>query len=328
MNGRTELRRRKPRGVDRRGFLRRLGVLAAVPLAGRTVGAAAGSMKEDTNMTGDAGGPRIGIALGSGGAGGLAHILMLEVFDELGVRPHHVAGTSIGAVIGALYASGIPAARIRQIAADLVVRERDTWREILLEKSVYRWASLLDPELGQGGLVSGESFLVSLYSQIEQERFEELKIPLSVVATDFWRREQVVFDRGPFRPAVEGSAALPGLFTPVRIDDRLLIDGGAVNPVPWDVLPTDCDFTVAVDVTGNRTRSKDVSPLETVFNTFEIMQSSIVAAKRASVEPDIYIEAGIVDIRALEFYRLDEVLEQAAPARDALKRRLGALLTT
>ncbi len=270
--------------------------------------------------------PRIGLALGAGGAGGLAHILMLEVFDELGVKPCHIAGTSAGAVIGALYASGIQAAGIRAIAANLSIADSDSLRTILLEKNVFRWARLLEPEIGRGGLISGQRLIATLYDRIEQTLFEELAIPLSVVATDYWRREQVVFDRGPFRRAVEGSMAIPGLFTPVRIDDRLLVDGGAVNPVPWDVLPRDCDITVAVDVTGTRSRTKRLSSLDAVLNTFDIMQTSIVAAKRRSSEPDIYVKPALVDIRTLEFYRLDDIVTQARPARDAFKRDLAAAI--
>ncbi|MDZ7705590.1 MAG: patatin-like phospholipase family protein [Trueperaceae bacterium] len=270
--------------------------------------------------------PRIGLALGSGGAGGLAHILMLEAFDELGIRPHHIVGTSIGAIIGALYAAGIPGSRIRGIAADLVIRDGDTWREVFGKRDhVFSWARLVRPRLGRGGLVSAEDFLASLYAQVEQQSFEELQIPLSVVATDLWAREAVVYDTGPFRPAVEASSALPGLIKPVTLDDRVLIDGGAVNPLPWDVLSDDCDVTVAVDVTGSRTRTDDLSPLETIFNTFIIMQGSIAGAKRTHAGPDIYIDSGISDIRALEFHRIEEIFVQAEPARDELKRQLAEL---
>ncbi len=92
------------------------------------------------------------------------------------------------------------------------------------------------------------------------------------------------------------------------------------------MLPGYCDVTVAVDVTGSRTRTNELSPLEAVFNTFIIMQGSIAGAKREHAEPDIYVEAGISDIRALEFHRLDEIFTQAAPARDELKRKLSRLL--
>ncbi|MDZ7747796.1 MAG: patatin-like phospholipase family protein [Halofilum sp. (in: g-proteobacteria)] len=316
-----------PSRPGRRGFLRRVALLPA--LAGLQAVTGRGARAAETRTMGqgqEPAGPRVGVALGAGGAAGLAHIAMLEVLDELGVRPHHVTGASIGAVIGALYASGMPARRIRELAAGLVVSERDTWRDVLLEKSVFRWAALLDPEVGRGGLISGEAFLADLYGQLDARDFEDLPIPLSVVATDFWERAPVVFDQGPFRVAVEASMALPGLFAPVRLDGRVLIDGGAVDPVPWDLLPGDCDLTVAIDVTGRRPRSEELSALEVVFNTFEIMQSSIVAARHEHGPPDVYVAPDIVDIRALEFHRLDEVLAQAAPARDALRQRLGTLL--
>lgn len=320
------------RDLHRRQFLRRSALLGSVGLAFlwslRSVPLWPAPSLETATMDPEylQGKLKVGLALGSGGAAGLAHIPMLEVFDELGIRPHHITGTSIGAVIGALYAAGMPARRIRELAGDLAVRKDDGWQEVLREKIILRWTRLFDPEIGQGGLISGESFLEGLYERIEQVRFEELPLPLSVVATDFWRREPVVFDRGPFRPAVHASMALPGLFAPVHVDDHVLIDGGAVNPIPWDLLAADCDLTVAIDVTGRRSRSDELSSFDAVFNTFEIMQTSIIAAKRAHHAPDIYINAGIVDVRALEFHRLDEILQQAEPARQELERRMRTFL--
>ncbi|MGM0646563.1 MAG: patatin-like phospholipase family protein, partial [Thermodesulfobacteriota bacterium] len=155
--------------------------------------------------------PTIGLALGAGGASGLAHIQMLEAFDELGVRPHAIAGSSIGAIMGALYASGRSAREIKAIVSDLMVREKDSWKDIFVNKDIFQWMQFLDPEIGQGGLVSSDAFLSFLFEHISVETFEELAIPLKVVATDFWQREAVVFDRGPLRSAVQGSMALPGL---------------------------------------------------------------------------------------------------------------------
>jgi len=269
---------------------------------------------------------KIGLALGGGGANGLAHIPMLEVLDDLGVRPHHVCGTSIGAVIGALYAAGMSGREIRSLAASLVIRDTDTWRDIFGKKRLAGWTELLDPGFGAGGLVSGKDFLDFLYESIDAKRFEQLTVPLSVVATDFWRRAQLVFDHGEFRPAVEASMALPGLFAPVSVDGRLLVDGGAVNPVPFDVLPAECDLTVAIDVTGQRSPTHALSTFDVVFNTFQIMQQSIVAGKRERSEPDIFVDPSIRDIRALEFYRFDEVMEQARPAAGRLKRQLAERL--
>lgn len=270
-------------------------------------------------------GPRIGLALGAGGANGLAHILMLEVFDELGITPHMIAGSSIGAIIGALYASGKTSKDIRAIVDELVIRKHDSWKEVL-HKDILKWVQFLDPELGRGGLISGDSFLAFLYEYIQADRFEDLAIPLYVVATDFWEREAVVYNSGPLLSAIQGSMALPGLFTPVRRDGRTLIDGGAVNPVPYDILSESCTITVAIDVSGQRSPKKDLSFLDSIFNTFQIMQHTIVQGKYALRPPDISITPDIVDIRALEFYKVDTIFKQAMPAKEQLKRELAARL--
>jgi len=267
----------------------------------------------------------IGLALGAGGANGLAHILMLEVFDELGLVPDAIAGCSIGSIMGALYASGKSAQEIKAIVDDLVVRKNDTWKDVFLRKDLLQWVEFLDPEFGRGGFISGDAFLSFLYEHIQVDTFEDLDIPLCVVATDFWQREEVVYNSGPLLSAIQGSMALPGLFTPVRRDGRILIDGGAVNPVPYDTLIESCQVTVAVDVTGQRSPKKDLSFLDTIFNTFQIMQHSIVRENYTNHRPDIVITPDIVDVRALDFHRADTIFEQAGPAKDKLKRELEAL---
>ncbi len=269
--------------------------------------------------------PSIGLALGAGGANGLAHILMLEVFDELGVVPRKITGCSIGAIMGAIYASGKSARDIKEIVNELVVRKHDTWKDVFLRKDLLQWVQFLDPELGQGGFISGDAVSAFLYEQIQMDRFEDLVIPLCMVATDFWERKPVVYDSGPLMSAIQASMALPGLFTPVRRDGRILIDGGAVNPVPYDTLVESCQVTVAVDVTGQRSPKKDLSFLDTIFNTFQIMQHSIVREKYAKHPPDIVITPDIVDVRALDFHRVDTIFKQAKPAKDKLKRELEAL---
>ncbi|MBS3780110.1 MAG: patatin-like phospholipase family protein [Desulfovermiculus sp.] len=269
--------------------------------------------------------PSIGLALGAGGANGLAHILMLEVFDELGLVPDAIAGCSIGSIMGALFASGKSSSEIKAMVDELVVRKDDTWKDVFLRKDLLQWVQFLDPELGRGGFISGDAFLDFLYEHIQMDTFEDLAIPLCVVATDFWEREAVVYDSGPLLSAIQASMALPGLFTPVRRDGRILIDGGAVNPVPYDTLIESCQVTVAVDVTGQRSPKKDLSFLDTIFNTFQIMQHSIVREKYAKHPPDIVITPDIVDVRALDFHRVDTIFKQAKPAKDKLKRELEAL---
>lgn len=271
---------------------------------------------------------RIGLALGSGGANGLAHILMLEAFEEAGVRPHCLAGSSIGAIVGALYASGRSAGDIREIVAEVVGRPGDTVLETIVDRRLLRWSEFLDVEVGSGGLIDSQGFLRFLYGHLRRSTFAELDIPLKVVATDFWAREQVVLDTGELLPAIQASMAIPGLFTPVVLEGRVLVDGGTVNPVPYDLLWDECDAVVAVDVVGRKTPPGDRIPglFDSVFNTFEAMQTAITDAKRAHRPPAVYVVPEIVDIRTLEFYKAEEIYAQARPAKERLKRELQRLV--
>ncbi len=273
---------------------------------------------------------KIGLALGGGGAKGFAHVPILEAFDELGLRPARIAGTSIGAVIGALYAAGISGREIREVVDDLVISEEDDWREILLNKDLGRIAGLIQPGILRGSILHSENFLEVLNNHLPVKSFADLKTPLAAVTADYWSREQVVLQRGPLLPAIIASTALPGLFKPVAVGKHLLIDGGMVNPVPFDLLEGRCDISVAVDVLGSRTRhERPAGPsfFDTVFTAFQIMQQTILNEKLEQRRPDIYIRVPLQDIKVLDFHKIDEIYRQAAKAKAELQweldRRLG-----
>lgn len=272
---------------------------------------------------------KLGIALGGGGAKGLAHIPFLEALDELGVKPALIAGTSIGAVIGALYASGTPAREIRERIQGLTWSPKEGIADALLKKRVHKWLGMIDMSFGSGGLLKADKFLETLDEILTAEKFEDLSIPLKIVAADFWKREQAVFDTGELIPAIHASMALPGIFRPCVIGSRVFVDGGAVNPVPFDLLFDACDVTVAVDVSGRRTESADLVPssAEAVFNTFQIMQHSIVQQKLAIRPPDLYLLPDIRDIRVLDFHKADEVFQQAEAEKERMKRDIERLMT-
>lgn len=272
--------------------------------------------------------PRVGIALGAGGANGLAHILMLEVLDELGIQPHRIAGSSIGAIIGALYAAGMSATKIRGLVEQFIISPGEKLTQEMLERDALRWIEFIEIDLGHGGLLSSEGFIAFLYDTLHLDVFEELLIPLTVVAADLWERDQVVLDSGPLLPAIKASMALPGVFEPVVVDDRVLIDGGTVNPVPYDLLMGDCDIVIGIDASGLRTPPPDgeAGYFATIFASAKVMQQAIMTEKLSRQPPAIYIRPPVTDVRALEFYRAREVFEQAAPARDELKRRLTETL--
>lgn len=272
--------------------------------------------------------PSIGLALGSGGASGLAHIAMLQVFDDLGIRPRMIAGTSIGAIIGALYAAGLSAQEIRAIFDEFGGSSLDAMSALMDDDVGVDFGELLTLDMSNGGLIDQSAFLRFLASKTTARTFADLQIPLKVVATDYWSGETIVLDSGDLFEAVEASMAVPGLFAPVKRDERLLVDGGTSDPLPWNQLTGCCDFIVAVDVSGSRRRSADgLAPLlDVLFNTFEIMQQSLVAEKMRHGAPEIYIKPDISGVRLLHFNRIATILEQAEPAarqlRDRVEQRL------
>ena len=267
---------------------------------------------------------KIGLALGGGGAKGLAHIQMLQVLDELKLRPHPIAGTSIGAVMGALYASGMSGQEIEQLVDRLTVSKDESWWSALFEEDVGRWWDIIEIQLGRGGLVDTLGLASFLREFIPVTQFEDLLIPLKVVAADFWSRKQVIFDSNNLFPAIQASIAIPGVFSPVHYKGQVLVDGGLVNPLPYDLLFNDCEVVIAIDVLGNRTPVSDEEPsyFENTFNTFQIMQASIVREKMKCQPPHIYIRPDLNNIRVLDFHRFEKIYEQAKPAQKKLRRAL------
>lgn len=178
-----------------------------------------------------ASGPELVVVLGSGGARGLSHIPVLEALDELGLRPALIAGSSMGAIVGAAYAAGLSG---RELRAHVEASFRDRARVIarLLEARIGKIADLWRGGLGNPVLIDGERLLDLFWPQAVPDRFDELDIPFLCVATDYHLHDEVVIGSGPLTPAVAASLAIPGLVRPVTIGGRVLIDGGAINPCP------------------------------------------------------------------------------------------------
>jgi len=275
--------------------------------------------------------PRIGLALGSGGARGLSHVLIFAMLEELGVKPHRISGCSIGAIMGALYASGMGAETIRDELRGLIAEQDENWFQTLVGGKWRQWAEFVQLSERDGGLVDSDAFIGYLRERTGVSRFGELEIPLQIVATDFWERESVVFEDGALWPAVQASMAMPGLFSPVSYRDKVLVDGGLTNPVPFDLLLDDCDLVIAVNVLGTRGNGGDQttqnpSYFDNTFNTFQIMQYSILQEKLRREAPDFMISPDIRDIRVLDFHKMDRILEQAQPKVDDLRVDLEAAL--
>jgi NTE family protein len=183
--------------------------------------------------------PRVSLALGSGGARGYAHIGAIQVLQERGFEIAVVAGSSMGALVGGLHAAGR-------------LEEYTEWALTLNQLDVLR---LLDVSLASAGAIRAERMFSRIRDLLGDVLIEDLPVPFTAVATDLVGRREVWFQRGPLDIAIRASIALPGIFTPVMLNGRVLVDGGLMDPVP--VAPTAAvptDVTVAVSLGGERRR--------------------------------------------------------------------------
>ena len=266
---------------------------------------------------------QIGLALGGGGARGMAHILVCEAFDELGLKPSVIAGTSIGAVIGAGYASGISGREMHEQSVAFYSKKREVltrlWRARPLGITDVLRGRLLsaqfDPELIIDQFVPG--------SDRFPETFEELQIRLKVISCDFYGWSETVTEQGPLRPAIAASIAIPSVFKPAPIGGRVQIDGGAFNPLPFDHV-AEADLVIACDVAGGPIGEPDVTPglLETVIGAAQVSMQAITAEKLKWHQPDILVRPDINNFFVLDFFRTAEILDLNESLKDELKQRI------
>jgi len=257
---------------------------------------------------------KLGLALGGGGAKGFAHLGVLEVLTEAGIDFDVVAGTSIGALIGAVYVSN----------------NLDKLEEFATNISISDIPFLLGPTWPKGGLFSG-NYVEKLVDQfIQYENIEDLKKPFAAVCVDLNKAEIVTFTKGNLKRSIRASTSIPGLFKPVIYQDKLLVDGGVLESVPDQaVRDLGADFIVAVDLL------RDLSD----FNSFkkggnpsivEVVQRSSIVAQRKITEykfkeapPDIVISPPLSHIKVMDFYNGKSIIEIG---REAAKKVLPELL--
>jgi len=262
---------------------------------------------------------KVGLALGTGAARGLAHIGVLEVLEKEGIPIDMIAGTSAGAAIGALYAQGKDASMIKDLALDL------NWK---------RLAFLVDLALPRTGFIGGRKIKDLLRSIIGDIEFSDLRIPFACVAADIMTGEEVVISHGSVLDGIRASISIPVIFTVVKWKGRYLVDGGLVNPVPVSVLrQMGADLIIAVNVIpAVRDRAQQVEKIKEPHIISVIMQSLYIASYstvRSSLEgADIVIEPQMADITYGDFSRAEECILQGALATQGsipeIKRQLEA----
>ena len=254
--------------------------------------------------------PRVGLALAAGGAKGIAYIPFIRVMEEMGIRPVMVAGASIGAVIGGFYAAG---------------SSPDEMLALLEEFHPQDLTKHFTFNLSGTGIVAGKVVRGYLEEHLPVTTFEETDIPFKAVATDYWRREQVVLDSGSLPEAIHASAAFPGIFEPLVRNGRVLVDGGAANPLPSDLLRNDCDFIVGLNV-SNRAPNPDTDEVPgggiMMFNTFRILKDRLaeIAIERAPIE--VYFRMELPFVETLDFHKYKKILDKVEPEIDRFRKEL------
>jgi len=275
--------------------------------------------------------PKIGLALGSGGARGWCHIGVLQALDEIGVRPDVVAGTSMGALVGAAWAGGCLAAL-------------EAWVRAL---SPARFVSLMDLRLGRGGLVEAREIEAVLERLGVAARIEDLPRPFAAIATDMETGREIWFQSGPTYRAVRASAGIPGVMNPVRHDGRWLLDGGLTNPVPVSAARAlGAEVVIAVNPNAKRLgriwrpperppppdwllqllpdalhepfglngASEPETGKPTYFDvlsaSIDVMTDTIRRARMAGEPPHVMLDADLEKMTVLELHRGPEAIEE------------------
>jgi len=241
---------------------------------------------------------KVGLALSGGSVRGAAHLGVLEVLEREGIRPDFVAGVSAGSAVGAAYCAGLDLEEIKRIALGL------QWRKL---------GRVTRPRLG---ILDGRRLEQYVEEIIGPLQFDELEIPFAAVAVDIVRGELVVLKEGPVARAVRASCALPGLFTPVEMGEKMLVDGGVLNNLPVStVRDMGADYVIAVDllpptIWGSRPQ-----------NVFELLFLSFYTLMRAAhseaVEADCLIVPAIGEFNWVDFSQVPALIEKGREAAEA-----------
>jgi len=269
----------------------------------------------------------VAIALGGGGARGLAHIVVLEALDELGVRPVAISGTSIGAIVGAGYAAGMTGKEIRRYATGLLHNRAEVMRRMIRSRAG-KLRDLFGGGFGDVTRLDAEKLCNNFLPEAVPDDFDALAIPLTVVASDLYSRREVIMSSGPLRRALAASIALPTIIRPVVVDNQILIDGGATNPLPFDLLRGRADIIVAVEISGPPSADRREVPnaLECLYATILVVTHSIISEKLKHGAPDLLLQPNVGSFRVLDFLRASAILRVAEPVKDEVKQRLSALI--
>lgn len=261
---------------------------------------------------------KIGLALSSGGARGIAQIPFIEVFEELNIKPYIISGSSIGAVTGSLFAAGVKTKKMLDFLKNQNISDYTNINDFL--------------SFSKKGLIKGDKITKTIKNLLKVENIEDLKIKTKIVASDFWRHKEFIFEKGNLSKAIRASISIPGILEPVVEKESVLTDGGSINPLPYDIIREECDILIAIDtstnVKENFKKTKLPSIITNVLDTFDILQNKIIEEKMNRIKPEIYIKPIQKDTGILEFHKYKDILSQAYESKNLFKKELENLLNT
>ena len=254
--------------------------------------------------------PKFGLALGGGAARGFAHVGVIQVLEEAGIKPDLVVGTSAGSLVAAFYASGKTGAQLQKVA------------ETMEEATITDWTV---PLLGRG-MMRGDALGRYVRLQTGGRRIEDLQMPLGIVATDLHTGEGVLFQRGDIGTAVRASSAVPSVFEPVRIGQREFVDGGLVSPVPVRYArQMGAEFVLAVDISSPPEAGKTGDMFDILMQTFTIMGKSINSLELHNA--DLVVRPALHDVGSADFKARKRAIEAGRAAMLQALPQLKAALT-
>lgn len=255
--------------------------------------------------------PKIGVALGGGGARGLAHIGVLKVLEQHGLQPDYIAGVSMGAMIGSFYSTGVDLGEVEKEAVGLTKA-----------KAIKKLVDLNNPKRS---LLKGKKAYKYIKNWVGDSTFKDTRIPFRIIATDLANGEEVVLKRGSLADAVMASISVPGIFPPVKINSRYLVDGGVLNCTPVNVLEEmGADIIIGVDLIIKRKVELDKpSMMATLIQSYEVMRSYGAKTNIEKVNKNAIVVKphlrGTID--SFKFYNIGKFIESGEKAtRTALPR--------
>lgn len=234
--------------------------------------------------------PKIGLALGSGGARGFAHLGVIKVLEEEGIPIDMIAGSSMGALVGCFYGAGLDIDRLYHIA------------------KVFKRKYYLDFTVPKMGLISGNRVKEFIHIFTHGKQLEQLDIPVHVIATDIQTGERVTFSKGSIANAVRASISIPGVFVPVEVNGRLLVDGGVIDRVPISVVQEmGADIVIAVDVSYVNTENEITSIFDVIIQSLDIIQMELVKSREMST--DVMIRPQVAMYSSQAFTNTEEIIK-------------------